>query len=119
MPIIYHIPHASRYIPEDQYPYFCISQDELDKELHLMTDHFTDHIFKSTASLDDLIIEFPVSRLVVDPERFSDDNQELMSSVGMGAVYTKRHNGELLRNSILNKSSLLELFYKPIILSSN
>ena len=113
MPIIYHIPHASRHIPDDLFSDFCISRDEIKIELLKMTDHFTDLIFKSTAAIDDSIIEFPVSRIVVDPERFSDDSQEVMSTVGMGAVYTKRHNGETLRCSMVNRNLLLERFYKP------
>ena len=37
---------------------------------------------------------FPVSRLVVDPERFIADPMEC---VGMGVVYTRTSNGEVLR----------------------
>ena len=32
---------------------------------------------------------FPFGRLVVDPERFSDDSLELMSQVEMGVTYTR------------------------------
>lgn len=38
-----------------------------------------------------------VSRLVVDPERFTDDAQEPMAAVGQGAVYTRTSDGSALR----------------------
>jgi len=41
---------------------------------------------------------FPVSRLVVDVERFPDDEDEPMAGRGMGAVYTRLSSGERLRD---------------------
>ena len=42
VPIIYHIPHASTHIPEDLKVEFCLTEEELKKEILLMTDHNTD-----------------------------------------------------------------------------
>jgi N-formylglutamate deformylase len=39
--------------------------------------------------LGDRAVMFGVSRLVVDPERFVDDDQEAMASKGMGVIYTR------------------------------
>jgi N-formylglutamate deformylase len=38
-----------------------------------------------------------VSRLVVDPERFTDDAREPMARKGMGVIYTRTASGEPLR----------------------
>ena len=60
-------------------------------------------------------IVFPLSRLVVDPERFSDDSQELMIQVDMGVTYTRGSLRQLLRElpSKLKREELLEQFYHP------
>ena len=112
-PIIFHIPHSSCHIPQDLRHEFCLSDNELNTEILLMTDHYTDIIFSNAASENDEIIKFPVSRLVVDPERFVNDIDEPMSKVGMGAVYVKRHNGNILRRANSNREILLERFYYP------
>ena len=52
-----------------------------------MTDHFTDELFAGSSGTARVV--YPVSRLVVDPERFVDDAQETMVSRGMGVIYTK------------------------------
>jgi N-formylglutamate deformylase len=61
--------------------------------------------------------KFPVSRLLVDPERFADDAQECMSAVGMGVLYNLTSNGELLRDTQFTngeyRDQLLERFYFP------
>ena len=86
--IVLHLPHASTLIPENLRDDFLLSDQELQAELNRITDHATDRIFQQ-AFPEAKAIVFPVSRLVVDPERFSDDFQEPMSQVGMGVTYTK------------------------------
>ena len=58
---------------------------------------------------------FPVSRLVVDPERCSDDSQEPMSQVGMGVTYTRGSLCQPLREqpSQAERQELLERYYIP------
>jgi len=74
-----------------------------------MTDHHTDSLFEFDDA-DRLV--FPVSRLLVDPERFRDDAQEPMSSRGMGVVYTKTHHGRDLKSDRVRKA-LVEEYYDP------
>ena len=85
-PIVLHLPHASTLIPEDLRNDFLLSDQELLGELARITDHATDVIFQQAFPEANAIV-FPVSRLVVDPARFSDDSQEPMSQVGMGVTY--------------------------------
>ena len=83
--MILHLPHASTFIPEDLRQDFLLSDQELLAELIRITDHATDVIFQR-AFQEAKAIVFPVSRLVFGPERFSNDSQEPMSQVGMGAT---------------------------------
>lgn len=55
---------------------------------------------------------FPVSRLLVDPERFRDDVDEVMASQGLGAVYTRTSHGEPLKDSCC-REALLAKYYDP------
>jgi N-formylglutamate deformylase len=56
-----------------------------------------------------------VSRLVVDPERFVDDEQEVMASKGMGVIYAKTSDGRDLRRTLSEseRKELLSRFYWP------
>jgi predicted N-formylglutamate amidohydrolase len=56
-----------------------------------------------------------VSRLVVDPERFPNDSQEVMAMKGMGAVYIQTSDGRALRtqSSSEERTSLLEAYFHP------
>ena len=93
--VLLHIPHASTVIPDRFADLFALDPREVAEELLVMTDHHTDALFE----LDDADrLVFPVSRLLVDPERFRDDAQEPMSSFGMGVVYTKTHHGRDLKS---------------------
>ena len=75
-----------------------------------MTDHFTDELF-ADSSCNAQILKFPVSRLLVDPERFPDDLREPMTAVGMGCLYTKTHNGRALKNVDQIRTELMSKFY--------
>lgn len=58
---------------------------------------------------------FPVSRLVVDPERFEDDEQEPMAARGMGVIYERSSNQTPLRHklSVSGRQALIEDYYRP------
>lgn len=75
-----------------------------------MTDSFTDEIFELGALADRLV--FPVSRLLVDTERFPNDVDEPMARRGMGAVYTRTHDGRPLKSDA-QREELMHEFYQP------
>ena len=113
-PIVLHLPQASTLIPEDLRQDFLLSDQELQEELNRITDHATDLIFQQAFPEANAIV-FPVSRLVVDLERFSDDSQELMSQVGMGVTYTRGSLRQPLREQLTQgkRQELLERYYIP------
>lgn len=110
--MILHIPHSSKMIPDDLRKQFVLSNNELERELLLMTDLYTDDLF-CPVDENDIAIIYPVSRLVIDPERFLDDNQEPMSAKGMGVFYTKTSHGCDLRSdiSVHVRDMLINMFY--------
>lgn len=79
-----------------------------------MTDAFTDEIFRLDEQVARSIV-FPVSRLVVDPERFLDDGTEPMSALGMGVIYTRTSDGIPLRTDAdaETRERLLAAYYEP------
>ena len=87
-PIVLHLPHTSTLIPEDLRQDFLLSDQELQEEPNQITDRATDVIFQQAFPSAKAIV-FPGSRLVVDPERSSNDSQEPVSQVSMGVTYTK------------------------------
>jgi len=114
MKVVCHIPHASLTVPDDVREQFVLSDEELWVELKLMTDRFTDELFGEVlADATDVI--FPVSRLVVDPERFEDDVDEPMASVGMGVIYEQTSAKAPLRREIssIERKQLIDSYYRP------
>lgn len=112
---VVHIPHASQVIPTDVRATFVVSPQTLAAELLRMTDHFTDELFRLPSALA-TSVEFSVSRLVVDPERFPDDAVESMAAKGMGAVYTRTSDGAPLRSqrfSAGERAKLMARYYEP------
>lgn len=100
-------------MPSDVRPNLIISDDELHIELMRMTDMHTDAIFGAAVRSGDAVVKFPVSRVVLDPERFIDDATEPMAARGMGVVYTKRHDGSALRENLDDKDRLIRKYYEP------
>ena len=90
--IILHIPHSSVVIPF--YDGYLSNEDLLKQEQLLLTDWFTDDLFIHE---DAIFVKAPFSRLFCDVERFADDSMEIMSRVGMGALYSQRDDGTPLR----------------------
>jgi N-formylglutamate deformylase len=112
-PVVLHIPHASKNIPEDVRSTFLPDDAVIERELLVMTDHLTDEIVAGFRAEVDRVI-FGVSRLVVDPERFPDDVDEPMAARGMGATYTRLSSGEPLRVlSATERCRLMETYYYP------
>lgn len=90
--IILHIPHSSIHIPALEG--FIVDKDSLENEILKLTDWFTDDLFYSN---DDEMIKAEFSRIFCDPERFADDSLEIMSQYGMGVLYEKNDEGEVIR----------------------
>ena len=104
--IILHIPHASTVLPSEVE--FLLGQEALAYEVDAMTDHHTDRLFDLPGARRSV---FPVSRLVVDPERFIEDEME---KVGMGVVYTHTSSGKPLRQiSPDQRQNLIDQYYHP------
>lgn len=110
--IVLHIPHSSRHIPEDVKADFVIDGDDLEAELNRVTDHATDELFELEGATR---VVYPHSRLVADPERFLDDEQEPMAKHGLGAVYLQRMGGGALRRPISEerRAELIESYLAP------
>ena len=64
-----HVPHAATLVPSEVREQFVLTDEQLADEIRLMTDHLTDDLFAMPEAVA-LTVRFPVSRLVVDPERF-------------------------------------------------
>ena len=90
--LILHIPHSSVIMPLlDGY---IQDVDKIHNELIKLTDWYTDELFYSES--DNMIIS-PFSRIFCDVERFENDEDEIMSNVGMGVLYESFDDGSLLR----------------------
>jgi N-formylglutamate amidohydrolase len=111
---VVHIPHASLVVPSDVGAGLLLTPVELQQELLVMTDRYTDELFALPSGLA-TTVAFPVSRLVVDPERFTDDDSELMARKGMGVVYERTAAGHALRRppSAEHRRQVLARFYEP------
>ena len=111
-PIVLHVPHSSTLIPESIRPDILLSDSALEAEVRNMTDSYTDELFAYDGALT---TRFPISRLIVDPERFLDDDEEPMAACGMGVIYTSTSELKPLRTppSDAERTELIGRFYEP------
>ena len=84
--IVAHVPHASSVIPAEVRARLLLDDGAFARELVRMTDWHTDALFARTGRLGATRFVNGRSRLVVDPERFTDDAGEPMAAVGQGAL---------------------------------
>ena len=84
----------------------------LAREILYMTDMYTDDLYQLEGAMR---LRFPVSRLVLDPERFADDEQEPMAARGMGVIYTVTSQLAKLRDapSAEERTALISAYYDP------
>ncbi|MSR25272.1 MAG: N-formylglutamate amidohydrolase [Nitrospiraceae bacterium] len=115
VPVLVHVPHSSTVIPDSVRTGLRLSDRALELELLNMTDWFTDELFDHTLALGGTLFVNRLSRLVVDPERFPDDTQEIMAARGMGAVYAKTSDGRALRQESIgaDRQELLSHYFHP------
>jgi N-formylglutamate deformylase len=112
--VVLHVPHHSNYIPPAVRGQFLLTDEQLTRELILMTDEGSEELFNH-GSDNARIVQAAVSRLVVDVERFTDDSKEKMVGVGMGVIYTKTAHNQPLRNKPTSseRNKLLNDYYYP------
>jgi N-formylglutamate amidohydrolase len=110
-----HVPHASTHIDPQDLDLFCVPPEELQRELGRLTDHFTDELFAPANATHQIQLRHAVSRFVVDPERFECDEDEPMAGRGMGVLYQRGTQGQLLRPEIPieRREDLLNRYYRP------
>ena len=112
--VIFHIPHDSTLVPPEVRHQITLSDDGLTEELVKMTDHLTLSLFTSGVP-EAQVVRAHVSRLVVDVERFEDDQQEPMAGRGMGVVYAVTSSLKPLRRPVQagERDDLMLAYYRP------
>ena len=105
--LILHIPHSSRYIPDNCRDIFYIDDKKLDEELKKMTDSYTNELFDISGVPAENKIVFPYSRLICDVERFRDDEKESMAMIGMAMCYTK--TSDLMKLKVVSDKHRIEM----------
>lgn len=106
--LILHIPHSANKIPIKEG--YVLEDKILKNEILKLTDWHTENLFKSD-NCESIIFEY--SRIFCDPERFSDDSKEPMAKFGMGVLYEKTDENEVMRiiSPTLRKKILNEYYF--------
>ncbi|WP_351233112.1 N-formylglutamate amidohydrolase [Streptomyces sp. NPDC002133] len=114
-PVLLHVPHSSRAVPEAVRRGIVLDDRALERELDHITDAHTAELAAAAAEAAPLTpwrFVNGLSRLVVDPERFPDEREEMLA-VGMGAVYTRTTHREPLRSSETDPQPLIDRYFRP------
>lgn len=109
--VIVHIPHASLDIPGEVQ--FYPDQEELQDIAKRMSDLYTDEFLSPNPGIE--IVRAPICRIVVDTERFDDDEKEPAANYGQGVIYTRDYLGRDLRPipTEQEREHLLATYYRP------
>lgn len=111
--VIVHVPHSSisLEVPDGLPGNFLASHEELRMELSQSTDWYTDDLFHLPGRMAGKLV-FNRSRLLVDVERFLDDDREPMATRGRGLFYRVDHQGRPMRGPTTGKlrDALLGLY---------
>lgn len=120
--VLIHAPHGGKQIPDIAYGSLIIDEAEIRAELLAMTDSHTGQMALDISAHAlaygnnkkvSAIFRNLNSRLVVDPERFPDEREE-MNSVGMGAVYTHGSRRQPIRvDHPAIAQRLIKLYFTP------
>ncbi|WP_424922401.1 N-formylglutamate amidohydrolase [Streptomyces sp. wa53] len=114
-PVLLHVPHSSRVVPPWVRDGIVLDDGALEAELDHITDSHTAELAARTAGLCSVApwrFVNGLSRLVVDPERFPDEREEMLAA-GMGAVYTRTTHGDRLRLPGAQPEPLLDRYFHP------
>ena len=114
-PVILHVPHASRYIPEEVAADFVATPEQVEVELDRVTDVGTDTLAaaaREQSGARSFSVVNGLSRLVADPGRFY-NQRDSMDASGRGAVYTRMTDGGLLRPLGFDDASLKATYFHP------
>ncbi|MET8975692.1 N-formylglutamate amidohydrolase [Streptomyces sp. NPDC004539] len=114
-PVILHVPHSAREIPPEVRAGIVLGDAALERESDHIVDAHTAEIARYAADRSAVrpwrFVNL-LSRLVVDPERFPDEREE-MRAVGMGAVYTRTTHQEVLRDDTADAQPLIDRYFRP------
>ncbi|WP_427924110.1 N-formylglutamate amidohydrolase [Streptomyces sp. cg40] len=114
-PVILHVPHSAREIPDEVRADIVLDDQALARELDHITDSHTARIAEEAAracAFRPWRFVNRLSRLVVDPERFPDEREEMLA-VGMGAVYTRTTHRAELRPAEHDPEPLIDRYFRP------
>lgn len=115
-PVLLHVPHAGTLVPGWVRAHLLLDDAQLAAEVAALTDHGTDALALAAAAraaVRPWAVVNPVSRFVVDVERFPDGREE-MAAVGMGAVYTRGTRGQRIRaDDPAHTEALLAAYFRP------
>ncbi|MFG1664852.1 N-formylglutamate amidohydrolase [Streptomyces sp. Y7] len=114
-PVILHVPHSAREIPSAVRAGILLDDHALERELDHIVDAHTAELAEAVAGVAKSRpwrFVNRLSRLVVDPERFPDEREEMLA-VGMGAVYTRTTHRAGLRADESDPEPLIERYFRP------
>ena len=119
LPLVLHIPHAGTAIPSAVLDQF-LSVEQIHQTVFDLTDWYTNELFQIPGCPR---VETPISRVVVDTERYEEDALESAARFGQGVIYTHSHSdmpsrsrvGKPLRRTINEQEryDLLAQYYTP------